>query len=266
MGLKAAGADLAFKGGLLSGTKYIGLIDTSDAEFSGNSYARVGASGFSESNTWQADGANYENRATVQFAQPTGGAWPAIDKWGLWDSSTGGQLLFDVDVSPNTAAPQIGADVSAAAMAIAWGFTGITEAGALAMMNGGLLAGTRYLTLHTANPSAAGNIGQNVIFTDGVVYDGSNEGSKTVLAVSTVAGDWALDTDSNRRRARNNKTLSYGAQSANLPDPTYVALRGGNAHDSSVLWSGALTAEDPGLGATIRFLANGVVMRIALDA
>ena len=267
MGLKAAGADLAFKGGLLAGTKYVGLINTSDAEFSGNNYARVAATGFQAGNTWQPDGANYENRGTVQFNQPTGGAWPAIAKWGLWDAQTGGNLLFDVDVNPDTAAPQIGADVSAAAEAIAWGFTGITAAGSLVMMSTGLLSGTKYLSLHTGDP---GTTGASVIFTDGVVWDGSNEGSKTVLTVESVAGSWTLDTNTtpnpDRRRARNNTTLSYGAQSANLPDPTFVALRDGTGHDAAVHWSGALTSEDPGLGATIRFLTNGVVIQVALDS
>ena len=264
MGLKAAGADLAFKGGLLAGSKYVGLIDSSDAEFSGNSYARVALTGFGAGNSWQADGESYENINAVTFPQPTGGAWPGIAKWGLYTAATSGSLLLDVDVNPDTAAPQIGADVSAAAEALAWGFTGITDAGALVMMSQGLFSGTRQVTLHTGDP---GTTGASVIFTDGVVWNGSNQGSKTVLSVATTAGNWTLNslTTPNRRQARNNVVLNYGAQAADLPDPTFLALRDGTAVDSTVLWSGALSASDPGLGATIRFLANNISIRIATD-
>lgn len=262
MGLKASGADLAFKGGLHAGTKYIGLIDSSDAEFSGNSYARQSISGFDQNNGWKEDGAEYENQSLIQFPQPTGGAWPAIAKWGLWDAQTSGNLLYDVDVSPDTAAPQIGADVEAAAEALGWSFTGVPNAGSIAAMKSGLLSGTRYITLHTGNP---GTTGANVIFTDGVVWNGSNQGSKTVLAVQAAAADWDIDTSSTNRRARNNKALSYGAQSADLPDPTHVALRDGNAHNSGVVWSSTLTSPDPALGSTLRFLANGISIQLAID-
>ena len=265
MGLKVAGADLLFKGGLLSATKYVGLIDTSGDEINGNNYARQSMTSFGGSGSWQADGAEYENRQTIQFPQPTGGAWNAISDWGLYTALTSGQLLLTVDVSPDTAAPQIGADVAAAAEAIAVGITGVTTAGSLAMLQTGLLSGTRYLTLHTASP---GTTGANVIFTDGVVWDGSNQGSKTLVAVQANAGDWTLDDMETpaRRRARPNKSLTFGRQTADLPDPTHMALRDGNAHNSGVLWSSAITAADPGLGATLQFLANSIELRLPVDA
>ena len=264
MGLKAAGADLLFKGGLLSGTKYVGLIDASDDELAGNSYARQSMTSFGGSGSWQADGNEYENRQTIQFPQPTGGAWSAIAEWGLYSASTSGMLLLTVDVSPDTAAPQIGADVAAAAEAIAIGITGVTSAGSLVMMNEGLLSGTRFLTLHTGSP---GTTGANLIFTDGVVWDGTNQAGKTPVRVATQASHWDLDDmeTPQRRRARPNVALSYGRQTADLPDPTHVALRGGNAYNSSVLWSSAITAADPGLGATLQFLANSIELRLPVD-
>ena len=264
MPLKQAGADLLFKGGLLAGNKYIGLIDPDGAEFSGNSYARVAMTGFGQGGNWQPDGNEYENRQVVTFPQPQGGAWPAIAHWGLYDAATAGNLLIDVDVSPDTAAPQIGAVVSAAIEAIAIGISGITVAGSLAAMMEGFFSGTRAFSLHTGAP---GTTGASVIFTDGVVWDGSNEDSKTVLTVDTAAADWTLSnvTTPDRRRARNNKILTYGQQTSDLPQPTHVALRGGTAHDSPVLWSSTLTADDPGLGATLRFLANAFAFYFPID-
>ena len=263
MALKLSGADLLFKGGLLAGNKYIGLIDGSDAEFSGNAYVRQLASGFGGAGYWQADGNEYENREVETFPQPTA-AWPAIAKWGLYDASTSGNLLLDVALGSPTAAPQIGAMVSAAAEALAIGVSGITVAGSIASMMGGLFSGTRAFTLHTGSP---GTTGANLIFTDGTVWNGSNEGSKTPLNVTTAAADWTLSTVStpDRRRARNNKILNYGQQTADLPAPTHVALRDGTAHDSAVLWSSTMTANDPGLGATLRFLANTFAFYLPID-
>ena len=264
MALKQAGADLLFKGGLLAGTKYIGLIDPDDGEFSGNSYARQAATAFGGSGFWQADGNEYENRQILNFPQPTGGAWPAIAKWGLYSASTSGNLLLDVALGSETDPPQLGAMVSAAAEALAIGVSGLTVAGSIAAMMGGLFSGTRAFTLHTAAP---GTTGANVIFTDGVVWDGSNEGSKTVLNVTTAAADWTLSSvgSPDRRRARNNKILNYGQQTADLPQPTHVALRDGTAVNSAVLWSRTMTANDPGLGATLRFLANTFAFYLPID-
>ena len=262
MPLKAAGADLAYKGGMFSGTKYIGLIDSSDDEFTGNGYGRIAMTGFGGAAAWVADGEEYENRQVVQFAQPTGAAWPGIAKWGLYTAASSGDLLIDVDVNPDTAAPQIGASVSAAAQALAWGFTGFTADGSLIAMSAGILSGSRYLTLHTAAP---GTNGASAIFTDGVVWNGSNQGGKTLVNVQIEADAWDLDTASGMRRARNNKVISYGAQTADLPDPTFVALRDGTAINSKVLWSNALTSPDPGLGATLRYTVNQIVIQLPID-
>ena len=265
MPLKVAGADLLFKGGLFSGNKYVGLIDPDDSEFADNNYSRQLATGFGGAGFWQADGNEYENRQTLTFPQPTGAAWPAAAKWGLYSASTAGSLLLDVDISPDTAAPQIGAMVSAAAEAIAVGISGITVDGSLLSMQSGFFSGTRAITLHTGAP---GTTGARAIFTDGVVWDGSNEGSKTLVNVSTTAANWTLSSVStpDRRRARNNTILSYGQQTADLPAPTHVALRDGTAVNSKVLWSSTMTANDPGLGATLRFLANTFAFYFPVDA
>lgn len=272
MPLKQAGADLLFKGGMLAGTKYFGLIDPDGNEFSGNAYRRLALTGFTgDGATWQADGSEYENEGVLTFPRPTGGAWPAIAHWGLYDALTAGNLLLDVDVAPDTAAPQLGAMVTAAAEAIAIGISGITVAGSLACMMEGFFGGSRAFTLHTRTP---GSTGANVIFDDGTVWDNdtdpasSNSAGKTLVNVGTAAADWTLSNVSTpaRRRARNNKILSYGVQPADLPDPTHIALRGGAAVDSAVLWSSTLTADDPGLGFTLRFLANAFAFYFPIDA
>ena len=263
MGLKVAGANLVYNGGLLQGTKYLGLIDSGGDEFTGNSYARIAVSGFSGGSAdWQVDGNQYENKAAETFPQPQGGAWPAISAWGLYDASSAGNVLFDLDIT-DTAAPQIGAMVSAMAEAIAFGISGATNMGSLLAMSEGIFAGTRAFTLHTGDP---GTTGAQVIFTDGVVWNGSNQAGKTVLSRSVVTANWSYDnvTGPHRRRARNAE-LSYGAQQADLPDPTYVALRNGTAHDSGVLWSSALTAADPGLGYTLTFAANAFTFYLPID-
>ena len=262
MGLKSAGADLAYKGGLFAGTKYIGLLDTDGAELSGNGYSRTAATGFGSSGFWQADGNEYENREEVSFPEPTGAAWSPIGYWGLYSAQTGGTLLFDVDIT-DTTAPQIGADITSPAEGIGYAFSGLSNAGSLAALQSGLFSGTRYLTLHTGDPGATG---ANLIFTDGVVWDGSNQASKTAVRLQPAAADWTVDTNNNARRARNNKQLSFGVQTANLPAISWIALRDGGAYNSGVLATANFTARDPGLGDAIVLAANSLVFTIAIDS
>lgn len=263
MGLKLAGADLAFKGGLLNGSKYVGLLQQNATEFSGDGYARVEMSGFGNSGDWQTDGAVYENRQTVQFPAPSGNPWPAIGRWGLYSAATGGDLLFDVDIT-DTAAPGVGADVEAVAEAIGWSFTGLTAAGSIAAMMEGLVSGTRYLSLHTGDP---GTTGARAIFTDGVVWNGSNESGKTLVQVQAAAAQWTLSSPSGTvRRAALNASLSFGVQVNDLPSFTHVALRDGDAVDAAVLASDDFTAVDPGVGFTLSFAADALRLNLTVEA
>ena len=251
IGLKEEGAALAFKGGLLNGNRWIALFSAEGTELSGNGYARnpiVLAD-------WQADGAVYENSGAETFGPPTPAAWLAITHWGLYDALTGGNLLLDVDIT-DTDPPGIGASVSAAAEAIGYSFSGVTTQGSIAALSEGLLSGTRRLTLH----NAATPTKSNAINTDGSVGT-----TGTPVTVAATAGQWTTDTPSNtNHRARNNVILNYGIQTADLPDPQSVAIRNGTDHTAEILWSAALTADDPGLGDALQFAAQAIVIPLTI--
>ena len=246
MGMKTAGATLFYKGGLLGGTKYIGLIDTSDSELSGDAYARVAMAGFGGSDSWQLDGEEYENRESVAFPSPTG-AWSAIGKWGLYSALTSGELLADVDIDPDTAAPQTAADVSAAMQTLGIGFTGVTPAGSLKGMNEGLLSGTRYVTLHSGNPGTAG-----------ASFVGA-------LRAQVAESAWNLDDNASNRRARNGSVISFGSQASNLGAVTWVALRDGAGANAAVLFSTSFSSVDPAAGDTISFGARAISVLLPVD-
>ena len=265
-GLKEAGATLTFKGGLLNGNRYIGLFSAEGTELSGNGYARklIALAG------WTEDGAEYENTAAVTFGPPNP-AWAAITHWGLFSAQTSGNLLFDVDIT-DTDVPQVGADVTAAMKVLGAGFTGaVSTDGSIAAMKEGLLQGTRYISLHNhAVPAVAdsddgtGSADGNHINTDGSVGAASG---KTMVAVAAAAADWTVDSPSNtNRRARNNKQLQYGVQTADLPDPLSIAIRDGNMPTSKILWTSALTSPDPQLGDALHFAANGIVIPCTMTA
>ena len=257
-GMKLGGAMLAYKGGLLNASRYIGLFSAEGTELSGNNYNRVAIALAG----WQADGNEYENTAIQTFGPPNPGAWLPIDSWGLFANSTGGTRLLDVDIT-DTAAPGIGASVTAAAEAIGYGFTGaVTQDGSRAALSEGLLSGTRYITLHPgATPTkTGGDDTSNAIATNGAVNGGG-----TPLAAQAAAGQWTIDTSTQTNaRARNNVVLSYGIQAADLPRPGSIALRDGNAHTSNILWTAALTADDPDLGDALQFNVNAIVIPMTI--
>ena len=259
-GIKFGGAQLAYKGGLLNGTRHIGLFSAEGTELAGNNYTRVSIALAG----WQADGSEYENTAVQTFGPPQPAAWLPIDSWGLFASSSGGTRLLDVDIT-DTAAPGIGASVTAAAEAIGYGFTGAASTeGSLAALSEGLLSGTRYITLHVgATPNrTAGDDTSNAISTDG-----SSAGGGTPLAVQATATQWTVDmTNQTNARARNNVVLSYGIQAADLPRPGSIALRDGNAHTSNILWTAALTADDPDLGDALQFNVNAIVIPMTITS
>jgi len=264
-GLKKAGADLAYKGGLLNGNRYIALFSAEGTELTAAGYSRI----LMTLADWQSDGAVYENRAQEIFGPP-GAVWPAIVGWGLYDALTSGNLLFDVD-APDTDPPALNALVAAAAEAIGWSFTGVTSAGSLKAMNEGLLSGTRYLSLHAGSSAVQANSADgrgsqdgNAINTDGT--SGAAAG-KTMLTVSIAASQWTLDDASvTNRRARNNVVRGFGIQTANLPDPMSYAFRDGNAHNSNILASATLTSEDPDVGDALSFDANAIAFHCTLAA
>ena len=85
MGMKAAGADLLFKGGLYNGNRYLALFSaTTPTELSGNSYARLRL----QLSDWKADGAGYINDGNKAFTPPSPSGWPAIVSYGLYSALT----------------------------------------------------------------------------------------------------------------------------------------------------------------------------------
>jgi len=258
-GLKQAGADLAFKGGLHNGTRYLALFSAEGTELSGNGYARRPIT----LAQWDDDGAEQENANQVVWGPPQPAAWLAVTHWGLYSALTAGNLLYDVDIT-DTDPPGVGAEVAAAADTVGFSFTGLPSRGSLQMMKEGLVSGTRYLMLsnNSSPASSAGGGTSNIINTDGTVG-----GSGTPVAVAAVAGDWTLDNqNTTTRRARNNKILSFGIQSADLPDPVRLLLCDGNSHASNILWDVALTSDDPSLGDNLSFAVNAISILLTQTA
>ena len=258
VGIKLAGANAAYKGGLLNATRYLALFSAEGTELTGNNYSRVAMT----LSDWTADGAEYENSMQEVWGPPQPNAWLAVTHWGLFDADSAGNLLLDVDIT-DTNAPGIGASVAAAMAQIGFGITGrASTAGSVAALSEGILSGTRYLTLHSAATPLATDAGESTT-SNAIATNGSMDGSGTPVSVVVAAGDWTLDTQpAGTRRARNNKVLTFGLQTANLPDPLSVAFRDGNAHTSNILWHTDLTADDPNLGDTLSFAANALVLTL----
>ena len=260
-GLKQAGADQAFKTGLHNASLYLALFSAEGVELAGNGYARQPIA----LADWDDSGAQQVNHDAVTWGPPQPAAWLAVTHWGLFDALTNGNLLYDVELGTATAAPGIGALVSAAAETIGFEFTGdgIGNVGSLAMMKKGLVSGTRYLMFsdNAAPQSDAGTGTSNIINTDGSV---GSDGSGTPLAVQVAAGVWTPDNNGGNRRLRNNAPIDIGTQSVDLPDPASLLLCDGNAHTSNILWWNALTSDNPRLGDTLSFATNSISILLGI--
>ena len=254
MALKADGADLCFKDGLLNGTRGIAAFSAADTELTGNAYARISRA----LSNWRSDTNGYVNDGLWEFPQPTPAAWLAITHWGIYSGTITGNLLYDYD-STDTAAPQLGASVGFADGAIGIKFSGgkFTDAGGLKICNEGLVSGTRALTLHSGTTAATGN------FID--------------QPVSVAAAAWTADTidhtpgtsdGQKHRRLRNNAQINFGVAITDLAQPMSVALRDGtDGSSAAILWSSVFdpAAGDPGLGDAITFAANAIEITLPID-
>ena len=263
-GLKLAGANLVYKGGLFNGDRYLALLSAETVELTQNGYARESVA----LSDWQIDGRMYENAAQELFGPPTV-AWPAIVGWAAYSALTAGDLLFNVEVTA-TDPPGIGATVGADAEGISYSFSmgTLTTTGSTVCMNEGLVSGTRYLILSSGTTPDAGDGSTdddgNFINTDGTTGYGA---SRTPVGIAVTEGQWSLDTVSTtQRRARNNVALNYGVQSANLPDPMSVALTDGSGHGSNILWYWTVTADDPGLGDALSWGTNSLSIELNFTA
>ena len=261
-GLKAGGADLAYKGGLFNGNRYAALFSAEGVELTGNNYARV----LMALADWRADGSEYENVGAETWGPPNA-IWSAIDSWGLFAATSGGTRLFDVDIT-DTDPPALNAMVSAAVEALAYGFDGaITEDGSIACLTEGLLSGTRAITLHPGSTPMKTDAGESTT-SNAVATNGSSNGGGTPLVIAAAAADWTItNQNATTRRARNNKVLDFGPQAANLPQIASIALRDGSAHTSKILWTAELaTARNPNLGDDIEFAVNGISIPLTITA
>lgn len=99
--------------------------------------------------------ATASNAAVVQFPTPTGD-WTQPDNIGIYDATTGGNLLIEQDISPDLAfAPGSGDNVQIAIgnlVVVLTAANPLTEAGATDMLEGLLTAGTRYIGLTSGTP------------------------------------------------------------------------------------------------------------------
>ena len=244
MGMKAAGADLAFKGGLLNGNRYLAAFRAAGVEQSWGAYARI----LRVLADWTANGRNYRNNSVTDFVNPTS-VGVAITHWGAYSALAGGDLLFDYELASALAAPAINASVGFDTNAVGWGFSSsVTQEGSLRSMDAGLVSGVRYLTIHDGAPGTTG---------DNAIED----------PILVAEAEWSLDTSGGNRRARNNVIKSFGVAATDLPRAMYVALRSGNAANSPVLWFDEFDsqANDPDIGDILRFNVNQLSILFDID-
>jgi len=71
-------------------------------EISGNNYSRIAVSGWST--VLQSSTTIASNSSTVLFPTPSSGGWGTITAFGIYDSFTGGNLLFWGNLVQNTVA------------------------------------------------------------------------------------------------------------------------------------------------------------------
>lgn len=102
--------------------------------------------------------ASATNSVAVNFPVPTG-PWTAPTHYAIWDSASAGTRLSGDQLTGTPAAPATDNVVRFAATELTISLTGgdLTNSGQIAALNG-FLAGTRYISLHTAAPSASNEL------------------------------------------------------------------------------------------------------------
>ena len=254
MGMKLAGANLFWKGGLVNGSRALAAFSAVGTELTGNSYARIPMT----LADWTISGSGFRNADVQTFPIPAPLAWLPVTHWGLYSAASGGNLLLDYD-SDDTAAPQLGASVGFDAGAVGWNFVAgkITQQGARAGCRSGLVSGTRTLTLHSGTVASGSN------FVDQPVTVAAS-----LWTASTVANTPGTSDGQRHRRLRNNAAVNFGLALSDLPEIMSVALRNGTDGSSAdILWSStfSMTASDPGPGDRLSFAANAITMIMPID-
>ncbi len=101
--------------------------------------------------------ASYSNTSAVTFPVPSDD-WADPTFVGIWTAATGGTFLGRVGLSNDVDAPTDGATVSFAATMLVVEISNddFTVAGAQQALNG-YISGTRYISLHSADPGTDGS-------------------------------------------------------------------------------------------------------------
>ncbi len=261
MGLKTPGAVYALKGGLLNRALYIGVgtgDSTEYAENTGGTYARIAVSGLS---AWtRNDTGIAQNTAAMNFSDPSSDYSASPTDMFLWDKpfettddsddTNNPVLLWQADLTGNPGTPVLGSRFGFNASALRLSLVGgaVTAMGSKAAFEAGLVSGTRYLSLHSADPGT----------------DGSNRQGGFVEVADTV---WTAVADETNK-VQNNAVISWGVQTTDLPDLMWVALRDGNTDAAQVLWKDAFDndPDDPRIGATISFPISMITIGFTVDA
>ena len=100
MSLTTDGATLCWTPGLLVASVHVAFLDSSDAELSGNGYARVEVA----SSGWTLDDEDATNAAAITWPEATA-AWDAIHAVSLYDAATGGDELVRIDLATSVSIP-----------------------------------------------------------------------------------------------------------------------------------------------------------------
>lgn len=253
MGLKAAGADLLFKGGLLNGTRGIAALSAAGTEFgAAGGYERI-AMALADW-TIPVSGANHgtaRNTAVQNWPEPTA-VLADMTHFGIYSATSAGDLLWDFAIDGDVDPAQIGADFGIDAGALVLGGSGVvTNEGMRLAFREGLLSGTRAISIHTAEPDATGS---------------NQEGAS--VTVTAAQFDLTSNTANTLRRARNNVRVRPAASTTDLDDTTWAALRAGTASNAQVLMKAAYTnnPDDPASGDALVFNTNMFEIRLTVDA
>ena len=249
MGLKVEGAKLLLKGGLLNRTNYIAALADAATEFTNTgNYARIAIA----LAAWTLTNAGAaENTAAANFPSPSAVLQDPM-YMGMYDSQAvgSGNLLLTTAFAGNPEPPGIGAPFGFDAGQIDLGRTAASKVigrGQRAAFEEGLVSGTRYFSVHSAEP-------------------GDQGGSQIDDSVLVAASLWDF-TASMEQEVQNNASIAFGVQASDEARPTWTALRDGAGAGANVLWKDELDEQalDPDVGATITILANMVTIGFTID-
>ena len=228
--LKVEGAKLLLKGGLLNGNRNIHAMRSATQTFTTAGDYEAIVMGLAD---WSlgADG-TAKNTAKESWPTPTA---DLADPVGISLYNGANWLYHWTSLRANVDAPEAGADFAILAdqleLTLKTSAAALTARGLQLAYSAGLVSGTRYMSMHSAEPGATG---------------GSQHGESTEVLEAT----WEVVSTA-QNSVHNASAITWMRQLTNLPEITWVALREGTTTNANVLWKKQLTtATDPVLGAT----------------